>query len=82
MLYNDILKNKPDIIFVAMGSPLQEKLITDLQNLHEATYMGLGGSFDVYAGKLKRAPKILINLNLEWAYRLIKEPKRFLGNYL
>lgn len=75
-LYEDIVRNKPDIIFVAMGSPIQEKLIINLQNLHEATYMGLGGSFDIYAGKLKRAPDIFINLNLEWAFRLIKEPKR------
>ena len=77
LLYEDILRNKPDIIFVAMGSPLQEKLIINLQDLHKATYMGLGGSFDIYVGKLKRAPDIFINLNLEWAFRLIREPQRF-----
>ena len=60
-----------------MGSPLQEKLIINLQDLHKATYMGLGGSFDIYVGKLKRAPDIFINLNLEWAFRLIREPQRF-----
>tara|TARA_B100000963_G_scaffold360716_1_gene392711 strand:+ start:2686 stop:3384 length:699 start_codon:yes stop_codon:yes gene_type:complete len=77
LLYNDIVRNKPDIIFVAMGSPLQEKLIINLQDLHKATYMGLGGSFDIYAGKLKRAPDFFINYNLEWAFRLIREPQRF-----
>ena len=80
-MYEDILRNKPDIIFVAMGSPLQEKLIINLQDLHKATYMGLGGSFDIYVGKLKRAPDIFINLNLEWAFRLIRElHKDFLDN--
>ncbi len=55
----DTIKNlKPDIVFVAMGSPKQEELIQKLQNVNpNAIYQGLGGSFDVYVGKVKRAPE-------------------------
>ncbi len=67
---------KPNIIFVAMGSPKQEFFMAELQSLHKALYMGLGGSFDVYTGKIPRAPKIFIKLGLEWFYRLIKQPFR------
>ena len=68
---------KPDIIFVAQGSPKQEYLMDELINIHPALYMGLGGSFDVYCGLKQRAPKIFLTLNLEWLYRLLKEPTRF-----
>ena len=43
---------------------------------HPAIYMGLGGSFDVYTGKVKRAPSVFRDNGLEWLYRLISEPKR------
>lgn len=43
---------------------------------HPALYMGLGGSFDIYGGDKKRAPKLFLNLELEWLYRLRKEPTR------
>jgi UDP-N-acetyl-D-mannosaminouronate:lipid I N-acetyl-D-mannosaminouronosyltransferase len=75
-LINDIEKQKPDIVFVAMGSPKQELLMELMHNHHKATYQGLGGSFDVYTGHVKRAPKLWINKNLEWAYRLFKQPLR------
>ena len=75
-LSNDIKKLKPDFVFVAMGSPIQETLIELIQKYHTATFMGLGGSFDVYTGNVKRAPKWWVENNLEWAYRLIKEPYR------
>jgi len=67
---------KPDIIFVAQGSPRQELLMNELINQHPALYMGLGGSFDIYGGEKKRAPKLFLKLELEWLYRLIKEPTR------
>ena len=67
---------KPDIVYVAQGSPMQEFLMDELIKVHPALYMGLGGSFDIYAGYKKRAPKIFLNLNLEWLYRLLKEPTR------
>ena len=79
-LIADIVAKKPDIIFVAMGSPRQELLMEEIQQYHNAIFQGLGGSFDVYTGHVKRAPKWWINHNLEGAYRLIKQPyklKRF-----
>ncbi|WP_053072047.1 WecB/TagA/CpsF family glycosyltransferase [Ornithinibacillus contaminans] len=69
---------QPDIILVALGSPAQENWITD--NLHQfakGVFMGVGGSFDVLAGEVKRAPAIWIKLNMEWLYRLLKQPFRW-----
>ena len=67
-----------DILFVCLGVPVQEKWIIEnkdkLNNV--GLVMGLGGSLDAYSGNVKRAPEIFIKLNLEWFYRLIKEPKR------
>ncbi|MEG1007627.1 MAG: WecB/TagA/CpsF family glycosyltransferase [Bacteroides sp.] len=75
-LIANIAEKKPDIIFVAMGSPKQELLMEEIQKKHNAIFQGLGGSFDVYTGEVKRAPKWWVENNLEFAYRLIKEPKR------
>lgn len=75
-LLSEIKDKKPDIVFVAMGSPKQEYVMQEMKENHEALYMGLGGSFDVYTGHVKRAPKFWIDLHLEWAYRLIKQPSR------
>ncbi|WP_341901662.1 WecB/TagA/CpsF family glycosyltransferase [Fluviicola taffensis] len=72
----DIAEKKPDIIFVAMGSPKQELLMEEMYRHHPAVYQGLGGSFDVYTNKVKRAPKWWVKNNLEWAYRLVKQPSR------
>ncbi|MEZ9628232.1 WecB/TagA/CpsF family glycosyltransferase [Vibrio breoganii] len=75
-LIEDIAFRKPDIVFVAMGSPKQEQLMKRMQIRHSALYQGLGGSFDVYTGNVNRAPNIFIKLNLEWLYRLLQEPTR------
>lgn len=75
-LINDIIMRKPDVVFVAMGSPKQEELIEEMQKAQSAVYMGLGGSFDVYVGAVKRAPVWWVTHNLEWAYRLVKQPAR------
>lgn len=75
-LLDDIAEKKPDIVFVAMGSPRQEFLMEAMQKRHTAVYQGLGGSFDVYSGFQKRAPKWWINHNLEFAYRLLSQPRR------
>lgn len=72
----DIAEKKPDVIFVAMGSPKQELLMEEMYRHHPAVYQGLGGSFDVYTGKVQRAPNWWIKNNLEWAYRLLKQPSR------
>ena len=75
-LISDLLIRKPDVVFVAMGSPKQEELIEEMQKAHPAVYLGLGGSFDVYVGAVRRAPDWWVNHNLEWAYRLVKQPAR------
>jgi UDP-N-acetyl-D-mannosaminouronate:lipid I N-acetyl-D-mannosaminouronosyltransferase len=67
----------PDIIYIAQGTPRQEFLMDELIQVHPALYMGLGGSFDIYGGNKRRAPKVFLKLNLEWLYRLLKEPTRF-----
>ena len=72
----DIVTRKPDVVFVAMGSPKQELLMEEMFQQHIAIYQGLGGSFDVYTGNVKRAPKWWIDHNLEFAYRLVKQPSR------
>ena len=63
-LIADIVKLKPDVIFVAMGSPKQELLMERIQQHHKAVYQGLGGSFDVYTGNVKRAPYWWVKNNL------------------
>lgn len=75
-LINDIVEKKPDVVFVAMGSPKQELLMEEIQSRHNAIFQGLGGSFDVYTGHVQRAPEWWVKHNLEFAYRLLKEPKR------
>ncbi len=75
-LLNDIAEKKPDVVFVAMGSPKQELLMEEMLERHPAIYQGLGGSFDVYTGKVKRAPDWWVNHNVEWLYRLINQPSR------
>jgi N-acetylglucosaminyldiphosphoundecaprenol N-acetyl-beta-D-mannosaminyltransferase len=65
------------LLFVAMGSPRQELWIREnMPRLDTLVYQGVGGSFDVFAGHVKRAPKLYRKLGIEWLYRLMKEPKR------
>lgn len=68
-LIDDIVAKKPDIVFVAIGSPRQEFLMEEIRKRHDALFMGLGGSFDVYTGHAKRAPRWWIEHNLEGLYR-------------
>mgnify|MGYP006290955809 CR=1 FL=1 len=75
-LITDLQEKAPDIVFVAMGTPRQEYLMEELLQKHPALYMGLGGSFDVYTGNVKRAPTFFINTGLEWFYRLLRQPTR------
>lgn len=75
-LINDVAEKKPDVVFVAMGSPAQEILMNEMLQRHRAIYQGLGGSFDVYTGNVARAPKWMADHKLEFAYRLFRQPKR------
>jgi len=79
---DDIIKEvvgcSPRLVLVAMGSPKQEFLISKLKSkLPNALLIGVGGSFDVWAGVVQRAPILFQKLGLEWFYRTIKEPSRF-----
>ncbi|SDO57560.1 WecB/TagA/CpsF family glycosyltransferase [Halobacillus aidingensis] len=68
---------KPDIVFVALGSPRQEYWIVDhMEEMDAKVFQGVGGSFDVLSGRVKRAPAVFQKVGLEWLYRLIKEPWR------
>lgn len=74
----EIRKAAPDLLFVARGADTQEPWIVKFkQKLGVPLIMGVGGSFDVVSGKLKRAPVIFQKLRLEWLYRLLQEPKRY-----
>jgi len=75
-LIENLKKQKPDIVFVAQGTPRQEFLMSELIQKYPALYMGLGGSFDIYGGDKKRAPMLFLKLQLEWFYRLLQEPTR------
>lgn len=79
---NDIAEtiaiHQPDLVFVALGVPRQEKWIAEhIDQFSKGVFIGVGGSFDVIAGTVKRAPTIWQKLNLEWFYRLLKQPSRF-----
>ncbi|WP_127959509.1 lipopolysaccharide N-acetylmannosaminouronosyltransferase [Serratia microhaemolytica] len=90
-LFERVRASGATLVSVAMGSPKQEMLIRDcLQHHPDALYMGVGGTYDVFTGRVKRAPKVWQNLGLEWLYRLLSQPSRlrrqlkllkFLGYY-
>jgi len=73
----ELLAAKPQLVFVALGSPRQELLIESLRRIYPSGfYLGLGGSFDIYSGAKKRAPTWMQRSGLEWLYRFLKEPSR------
>ncbi|MCS7253501.1 MAG: WecB/TagA/CpsF family glycosyltransferase [Armatimonadota bacterium] len=73
-----IKESKPHILFVAMGIPKQEKWIAKhMSEIGVPVSIGVGGSFDVYAGLVKRAPKWVQYICMEWLYRALREPYRF-----
>ena len=77
-VFDEIAALQPDVVLVALGIPMQEKLIA--RHYHRFTkgiFIGVGGSFDVLSGSKKRAPASLCKLNLEWLYRIACEPSRF-----
>ena len=73
----EVAQSKPDFLLVAMGIPRQEKFIRATQDLIQAPVaMGVGGSFDVYSGKVKRAPRVFQAMKIEWLWRLLLNPKK------
>jgi len=76
-LLQQIQQSGAKIITIAMGSPKQELLIERAKKVIPAAYfMGVGGTYDVFTGNVKRAPALWCKLNLEWAYRLLSQPSR------
>lgn len=74
---SEIAQTKPDVLFVAMGMPRQEKFIAATRQIIRAPVaMGVGGSFDVFSGKTKRAPKLIQSLKIEWLWRLLLNPRK------
>ena len=77
-LLAELREKQPDILLVAMGSPYQEAFILRYQKLlNIPVAIGVGGTLDVFSGEVKRAPELVQTLKLEWAYRILSDPKRW-----
>ena len=78
-IIEEINASGADMLFAALGAPKQEKwLVRYRDQLKPKILMGIGGSFDVFAGKMERAPKWMQDASLEWLFRLYKQPSRFM----
>ena len=76
-IINDINEKQPDVVLVCLGMGKQEKWIADnMHKLKTSMLIGAGGTLDVLADAVKRAPEIYQRLNLEWLYRTVKQPSR------
>ncbi len=72
----------PDIVFISLGCPKQEKWMYEMRNSINSLMIGVGAAFLSYSGRIKRAPLWMQKMGLEWFYRLIQEPKRLFRRYL
>ena len=78
-----VVASRPDLLFVALGSPKQELFIDRVRDqLGTIVAIGVGASFDFLAGRVRRAPAWISTMGLEWLYRLVKEPRRLWRRYL
>ena len=74
---DEIRDKEPDIVFVAMGAPKQEMWIArNLDSFEKGIFLGVGGTFDVLSGCKRRAPRWMVEVGLEWLYRIFQEPSR------
>ena len=74
---NNIISAAPDLLLVGLGVPRQEKWIaSNIGSFESIICIGCGGTIDVFSGEVKRAPRFFIKMNLEWLYRLMKQPSR------
>jgi N-acetylglucosaminyldiphosphoundecaprenol N-acetyl-beta-D-mannosaminyltransferase len=79
----EIADASADVLFVAMTSPWKEQFLARWSSvLGVPVCHGVGGSLDVVAGKVKRAPRVWQRLGLEWLYRVVQEPRRLSKRYL
>lgn len=82
-LVEEVLAARPDVVLVGLGAPKQELFIHEVAPaLRPAVLLGIGASLDFVAGTVKRAPRWISAIGLEWAYRLIREPRRLWRRYL
>lgn len=76
-IISEIQQQNPDIVFVGLGFPKQEKWISkNIPHFNRGIFIGVGGCLNVWAGVDKRAPKVWRKLNIEWLYRVIQQPSR------
>ncbi|KAA0565873.1 WecB/TagA/CpsF family glycosyltransferase [Bacillus sp. CH30_1T] len=77
-IIHGIQESEPDLVLVALGFPRQEKWIKEnMSRVQKGVFIGVGGSIDVLAGHVKRAPVIWQKVHLEWFYRLLQQPSRW-----
>ncbi len=81
-IVNEINKSKPDVLILGMPSPKKEVFLLNQYNkINFKISLGIGGVFDILAGKKKPAPLIIKKMNIEWLYRFIQEPLRLSARY-
>ena len=81
-IVEEINASKANILLLGFGTPFKEQFVGKWKSRLKVNIIhGVGGSFDVYAGKVSRAPRILQRTGLEWFYRLLQEPRRMFGRY-
>ena len=81
VIIDELAAAQPDIVTVAMGSPRQEEFMDCARKVCPNTFfMGVGGTYDVFTGRLPRAPLWMRKIGMEWLFRSLREPKRFLRN--
>lgn len=83
-IVDDIVQSGAQMLFVAISSPIKENFLYQYREaLSQVNFiMGVGGSFDVFAGEVKRAPTWMQKTGMEWFYRVLQEPKRMWRRYL
>jgi N-acetylglucosaminyldiphosphoundecaprenol N-acetyl-beta-D-mannosaminyltransferase len=82
-IIGELVHADPDIVYVALGSPKQEMLVERIRRtLPEAWWLGVGNSFSFLCGEVPRAPRWMQRCGLEWAHRLLQEPRRLFKRYL
>lgn len=78
-----VREHSPDVLLVAFGAPKQEKWIAkNAERLGVPVSIGVGGSFEMASGMIKRAPRWMQRTGLEWAYRFAQEPRRLFDRYI
>jgi N-acetylglucosaminyldiphosphoundecaprenol N-acetyl-beta-D-mannosaminyltransferase len=81
-LLSRIRRLKVDVLWVGLGAPKQECWMAAMQGRLPATMVGVGAAFDFYAGTVAQAPRWMQQAGLEWAHRLVQEPRRLWKRYL